>query len=499
MEAAFVRIRQVLGRRYPLIIDGERVDGPHAISSINPARPAECIGDVVSATSRDVSDALDVATRRFKEWSATTFDRRADLLMRAAATIRERKDDFNALMVLEVGKTWAEADADTAEAIDFLEFYAREGRKLGTPPALVPSPLPETNELRYLPLGVAAVIPPWNFALAIMAGMTCAAIVTGNTVVLKPSPDAAVVAAFFVDLMHEVGLPPGVLNFVPGDGITVGEALVSDPRTRLIAFTGSKTVGLRINELAARTPPGQRWIKRVIAELGGKDAIIVADDADFDAAVDGVIAAAYGFGGQKCSACSRVIVDSSIYDRFVAALVAKASKLIVGDPANPDVDLGPVINQKAAERIELAIELGKLEGRLVAGGRRIAQAGGFYFEPTIFADVHRSARLAQEEIFGPVIAVLKATSFDEAISIANDSDFGLTGAVYTRDPERIQRAQSEFFVGNLYINRKCTGAFVGVHPFGGFNLSGTDSKAGGYDYLLMFVQAQSIAVARPAT
>jgi 1-pyrroline-5-carboxylate dehydrogenase len=492
MESALADVRSTFGRRYPLVIDGERVDGEQTIPSRNPSRPAEIVGDVVAATLDDASRALDAATRAFPAWSRKSFAERADVLIRAAAAIRARKNEFNALMVLEVGKTWVEADADTAEAIDFLEYYAREALALANPPALVPSPLPESNVLRYLPLGVGAVIPPWNFALAIMAGMTCAAIVAGNTVALKPSPDAAVVAAWFVDLMHELGIPPGVINYVPGDGPTVGEAIVKDARTRFIAFTGSKAVGLRINELAAHTGPGQRWIKRVIAELGGKDAIIVADDADFDAAVDGVITSAFGFGGQKCSACSRAIVDRRIYDRFVNALSAKAKALTVGDPGRPATDLGPVINAQSAAKIAAYIEVGKTEGRLVAGGKRLPE-DGFFFEPTIFADVAPRARLAQEEIFGPLLAVIPADRFDQAIEIANDSDFGLTGAVYTTDPERIRRARDEFFVGNLYINRKCTGALVGVHPFGGFNLSGTDSKAGGRDYLLLFVQPQSIA------
>jgi 1-pyrroline-5-carboxylate dehydrogenase len=316
--------------------------------------------------------------------------------------------------------------------------------------------------------------------------------VTGNTVVLKPSPDAAVVAAQFVDLLHELGLPPGVLNFVPGDGPTVGERLVTDARTRFIAFTGSKAVGLRINELAAQTAPGQRWMKRVVAELGGKDAIVVADDADLEAAADGVIAAAFGFAGQKCSACSRAIVDARVYDAFLEALAARARALTVGDPADPSTDVGPVINAQAAAKIASYLEIGASEGRLVTGGERLP-VDGYFFAPTIFADVPGRARLAQEEVFGPVLAVIRADGFDHALAIANDTEFGLTGAVYTSDPARIRQARDEFFVGNLYINRKCTGALVGVHPFGGFNMSGTDSKAGGYDYLLLFVQSQSIA------
>jgi 1-pyrroline-5-carboxylate dehydrogenase len=328
-----------------------------------------------------------------------------------------------------------------------------------------------------------------------MAGMTSAAIVTGNTVVLKPSPDASVVAAHFVELLHDLGLPPGVVNYVPGDALTVGERLVADARTRFVSFTGSKAVGLHINETAAKTAPGQRWIKRVVAEMGGKDAIVVADDADFDAAVDGVVASAFGFSGQKCSACSRAIVDASLYDRFVTALADRTRALRVGDPADPATQVGPVVNARAIEKIGEYLEIARGEGRIVAGGS-IVEGDGYFVEPTIVADVRPDARIAQEEIFGPVLAVIRADDFDDALAIANGTEFGLTGSVYTRDPARIARAEDEFFVGNLYVNRKCTGALVGVHPFGGFNMSGTDSKAGGPDYLLLFVQSKAIAVRR---
>jgi 1-pyrroline-5-carboxylate dehydrogenase len=491
LEAALARVRAGLGARYPVVIAAERVGGTTTTASRNPARPAEVIGEVDDATPELVSRALDAATTAFAHWKKTSAQERADFLFRAAERIRATRDDWNALMILEVGKPWIEADADTAEAIDFLEYYAREALRLADPPALTPI-AGERNRLVYLPLGVGAVIPPWNFAFAIMAGMSSAAIVTGNTVCLKPSPDAAVVAARFVDLMHELGLPPGVLNFVPGDGPTVGEALVTDRRTRFVSFTGSKAVGLRINELAAKTPPGQRWIKRVIAELGGKDAIVVADDADLDAAVQGVVASAFGFGGQKCSACSRAIVDANVYAAFLERLVPAVRALSVGDPSVYGTFMGPVINANAVEKIERYIELGKGEGRLLTGGGRSAETG-YFLEPTVFADVDPHARVAQEEIFGPFLAVIKARDYDDALAIANDTEFGLTGAVYSRSEERLRRAEDEFFVGNLYLNRKCTGALVGGQPFGGFNLSGTDSKAGGYDYLLLFVQAKAIS------
>jgi 1-pyrroline-5-carboxylate dehydrogenase len=495
LELELSEVREMFGREYPLVIAGRRISGPGTIPSVNPAHPDEIVGQVVAATPLDVGDALDAAGAAFPAWAAVPVAERAALLFRTAAAIRQERDFWNALMILEVGKTWVEADADTAEAIDFLEFYGREALRLAEPPPLVPSPLNEENRLRYLPLGVGAVIPPWNFALAIMAGMTSAAVVAGNTVVLKPSPDAAVVAAHFVDLLHELGLPPGVVNFGPGDALTVGERLVADPRTRFVSFTGSKAVGLRINEVAAATGPGQRWIKRVVAELGGKDAIVVADDADLEAAADGVVASAFGFSGQKCSACSRAVVDARVYDRFLALVTARTAALRTGDPEDPAVDVGPVINERAVERIRGYIAAGRAESRLVLGGGSPASEG-YYIEPTIFADVPPGARIAQEEIFGPVLAVIRAEGFEAALEIANGTEFGLTGAVYTRDPGRIARATDAFHVGNLYINRKCTGALVGVHPFGGFNMSGTDSKAGGYDYLLQFMQAKSIAVAR---
>jgi 1-pyrroline-5-carboxylate dehydrogenase len=492
LEEALARARAALGRRYPLVIGGRKLQGAGTIASINPARPSEVVGVVDEASIPQVSEALDVATAAFEQWKRTGAEERADLLFRAAQRVRETKDDWNALLVLEVGKPWIEADADTAEAIDFMEFYAREALRYASPPPLTPV-AGEKNWLTYLPLGVGVVIPPWNFAFAIMAGMTSAAVVTGNAAILKPSSDAAVIAARFVDLLHELGLPPGVLNFVPGDGPTVGEALVTDPRTRFISFTGSKGVGLRINELAAKTPPGQKWIKRVVAEMGGKDAIVVAGDADLDAAVAGVVASAYGFSGQKCSACSRAIVEASVYDAFLEKLVPAVRAVRVADPSVDGAAMGPVINAKAAEKILGYVAIGKGEGRLLAGGERAAAGDGYFIEPTVIADVDPQARIAQEEIFGPVLAVIKARDYDHALQIANGTEFGLTGAVYSASEERLRQAEDEFFVGNLYLNRKCTGALVGGQPFGGFNMSGTDSKAGGYDYLLLFLQAKSIS------
>ncbi|HEY6400432.1 MAG TPA: aldehyde dehydrogenase family protein, partial [Blastocatellia bacterium] len=363
------------------------------------------------------------------------------------------------------------------------------------PQPLTPSPLPfEVNELKYIPLGVGIVIPPWNFPLAIMAGMAMAAIVTGNTVIVKPSPDSTVIAAKFIELMEEISLPPGVINFLPGDGPTLGEYLVEHPKTRFIAFTGSMAVGLRINELAAKPRDGQIWIKRVVAEMGGKDTIVVDETADLDEAATGIVVSAFAYSGQKCSACSRAVIVSSVYDQVMEKITERVSKLTVGPVKDVDNFTGPVSSKRAYEKINKYIDVGKQEGRVVAGGGQHDLAGeGWFVPPTVIADVTPTARIAQEEIFGPVLAVIKANDVDDALAIANNTVYGLTGAFYSSDRERIERAKREFHVGNLYINRKCTGALVDVHPFGGFNMSGTDTKAGGRDYLALFLQAKSVA------
>ena len=491
LEAALQRVRSAAPRHYPLVIDGERIASAQTISSYNPAHPSEVVGTVGSASLEQANAAVEAAARRFESWKRVAPHERANYLFRAADLVRARRDDYNALLVLEVGKSWVEADADTAEAIDFLEFYAREALRYANPPALVPVP-GEQNALEYIPLGVGVVIPPWNFAFAIMAGMTTAALVAGNTVVLKPSSDSPVVAAVFVDLLHEVGLPPGVVNFIPGSGRTIGDAIVANPKTRFIAFTGSKEVGLHINEQASKPQPGQKWIKRLISEMGGKDSIVVAADADLDASVEGVAVSAFGFQGQKCSACSRAIVDASIYDAFVSRLAERVKKIVVGDPVDGSTYMGPVVNESAMRSILGYIEKGAAQGRLVTGGGR-GSGDGYFVEPTVIADVPPDGVIAQEEIFGPVLAVIKARDFDDALTIANNTEFGLTGSVYSRDEQKLERARDEFFVGNLYLNRKSTGAMVGGHPFGGFNMSGTDSKAGGSDYLLLFTQAKTVS------
>jgi 1-pyrroline-5-carboxylate dehydrogenase len=490
MRAAIEKVRGQLGRDYDLVIGGKRIKTNDKIKSINPAKPSEVVGAFSKAGSEHVETAMNAAQEAFKTWSRTSFEERAELLLRVARTVRERKHEFSAWMVFEVGKNWAEADADTAETIDFAEFYAREALRLSK--AETPVQLPgERDMLMYIPLGVGIVIPPWNFPGAIMAGMTMASIVTGNTVILKPSSDSPAIAQFFFSILEECGLPAGVVNFTPGGGGTFGDALVSHPKTRYIAFTGSREVGLHINKSAATQAPGQIWIKRTVLEMGGKDAMIVEADADIDAAVEGTVQAAFGFQGQKCSACSRLILNEKIYDQFIEKLKPKVEAIEIGDPTE-NKRMGPVVNEGSMKSILNYIEHGKKDGRLITGGKRVEGKDGFYLQPTVFADIQPGSKLEQEEIFGPVLAIIKARDYDHALQIANDTEFGLTGAVYTRDEKKLERAIKEFHVGNLYLNRKCTGAMVGAHPFGGFNMSGTDSKAGGPDYLYLFSQAKSV-------
>ncbi|MGC9991878.1 MAG: L-glutamate gamma-semialdehyde dehydrogenase [Candidatus Cybelea sp.] len=491
MEASLAALAQRIGMHYPLVIGGRRVETSKRISSLNPADPRQVVGSVSSASKAEAVEAIEAAAQAFETWKYLSLPQRAEYLFRAAELLRRRRFDYDALLVYEVGKSWVEADGDIAEAIDFVEFYAREALRYAGEQPVVPI-AGEHNELVYIPLGVGAVIPPWNFAGAIMMGMTAAAIVSGNTVVLKPSSDAAIIAAWFVDLLEEVGVPPGVVNFVPGSGSEIGDLIVTHPQIRFISFTGSKEIGLRINELAAKPQVGQKWIKRVVAEMGGKDSIIVSADADLDAAVEGVAVSAFGFQGQKCSACSRAIVEESIYDEFVKRLKSRVDQIGVGDPRDRTNYMGPVINEGALRSIMGYIQKGQAEGRLITGGERVGSSG-YYVAPTVIADVAPDATIAQEEIFGPVLAVIKAKDFDDAMAIANNTEFGLTGSLYTTDEAKIKRARDDFFVGNLYFNRKSTGAYVGVHPFGGFNMSGTDSKAGGRDYLLLFMQAKTIS------
>jgi 1-pyrroline-5-carboxylate dehydrogenase len=491
MEQALANVKAQFGQTYPLIIGGERITTDKSIESINPANPSEVVGRVASATVELANRAVETANQAFASWRKVPAEQRADYLFKAAAELRRRKFELSAWIVYEVSKSWAEADGDIAESIDFCEFYGREMLRLAGPQQIYPLP-GEDDQLHYIPLGAGVAIPPWNFPGAIMVGLVVAPVVAGNTVVLKPASTSPIIAAKFMEVLESVGLPPGVVNFLPGPGGSVGDALVDHPKTRFIAFTGSKEVGLRIYERAAKVHPGQRWLKRTVLEMGGKDTIVVDETADLDAAADGVVASAFGFQGQKCSACSRVVAVEQVYNKLLDKVVERARTLSVGDPTDRGTFMGAVIDDKSFKKIKEYIEVGKHEGRLLLGGEAGGESG-YFIPPTIFADIAPDARLSQEEIFGPVLAVIKAQDYEEALEIANNTEYGLTGGVFSQDKARLARAREEFHVGNLYLNRKITGAMVGAHPFGGFNMSGTDSKTGGKDYLLLFLQAKSIA------
>jgi 1-pyrroline-5-carboxylate dehydrogenase len=494
MDEAIALVKSQLGRMYPIIINGEKITEGALAHSTNPARRSEVIGTTPDATPELADRAVAAAAEAFKSWSKVPVAVRARYLVRAAAILRRRIYEFSAWMVVESSKSYLEAYADAAEAIDFLEFYAREAVRWCAPHPTTDFP-GESNLVQYIPIGVGAVIPPWNFPLAIMAGMTMAAVATGNTVVLKPAEQSPIVAAKFMEVLEEIGLPAGVVNFLPGPGETVGETLTGSPYVRFVSFTGSKDVGLHINQRIAITQPGQKWIKRGIFEMGGKDAILVDEDVDLDQVAADVVLAAFGFQGQKCSACSRLIVHKNVYDTLIEKVAQRASVLSVGDPAE-GCFMGAVIDGDAFERIQKYIAIGKSEGTLVLGEQNAdpaVSAEGWFVYPTIIKDVAPNARLAQEEIFGPVLAVIKAESFEHGLEIANSTDFGLTGAAYSNNRALVEKAREEFFVGNLYLNRKCTGALVDVQPFGGFNMSGTCSKAGGREYLGLFLQAKSVS------
>ena len=491
MEDALKKVASEFGREYPMYIGGQKVITTEKRNSTNPSHPSQVIGIFQTATAEMAAQAIEAAHKAFDSWKRVPAEHRAECLFRTAKILRERKFEMNAWICYEAGKTWPEADADTAETIDFCEFYGREMLRLAGPQRVTPMK-GEKNYLVYIPLGVGAVIPPWNFPAAIAAGMTMASLVTGNTVVLKPAGDTPTVAAKFVEIAYEAGIPHDMLSFLTGSGAEIGDVLVKHPKTRYIAFTGSKEVGLRISELAGKTAPGQIWIKRTVLEMGGKDSIIVDDEADINAAVEGVALSAFGYQGQKCSACSRAIVSERIYDTFVQKLVERTKKIAVGPSEDPNNYMGPVVSKSAMNGILNYIEVGKKEGKVVHGGGR-APGDGYFIHPTIIADVPPEARISLEEIFGPVLAVIKARDFDHALEIANNTEFGLTGGVYSRNAAKLEKAQENFHVGNLYLNRKCTGAMVGAHPFGGFNMSGTDSKTGGKDYLMLFLLGKTVA------
>jgi 1-pyrroline-5-carboxylate dehydrogenase len=495
MKAALTTAKAELGKTYPLVIGGENIPLKDTFTSINPARPAEVIGYFANGTAEQADKAIAAAAEAFKSWQHVPVEDRARYVLRAAAAMKRRKNDFNAYMVLETGKSWYEAEADTSEAIDFMEYYARQAVRIAdASQQMTPYP-PEQLGYYNIPLGVGAIIPPWNFPNAIPVGLVTAAIVTGNTVVFKPAEQSMWIGYKLAELLWSVGLPPGVLNFVTGPGEVVGARMVLHPQTRFIGFTGSKQVGLWIHEQAAKIQPGQKWLKRCILEMGGKDATLVDETANLEEAAQGIVSAAFGFQGQKCSAGSRAVIVGSVYPQVASRVVELAKELKVGatDEGN-HIHMGPVIDQEAFKKIMDYIEVGTQEGELLLGGQPLnTPSNGYFIPPTIFGNVPWNARIAQEEIFGPVLALVKANDFDDALRIANSTEYGLTGALYSNQRERLERARHEFHVGNLYLNRKCTGALVGIHPFGGFNMSGTDSKGGGPDYLLQFTQGKSVA------
>ncbi len=491
MEEALKLIEQDLGKDYPLIINGERVTTEDKIVSVNPANKDEVIGNVSKANKELAEKAMQVADSTFEMWRKSDPRFRADILFRAAAIVRKRKHEFSAHLIKEGGKPWNEADADTAEAIDFMEYYARQMLKLKDGAPVESRPI-ERNQFHYIPLGVGVVISPWNFLFAIMAGTTVAAMVSGNTVLLKPASTTPVIAYKFMEVLEEAGLPNGVINFIPGPGSEVGDYLVDHPRTRFVSFTGSREVGTRIFERAGvvHEDKGQMWLKRTIIEMGGKDTIVVDKEADLELAAQSIVKSAFGFSGQKCSACSRAVIHQDVYEQVKNRVVEITKETTAGDPATNEHFTGPVIDQAAYDKIMGYIDIGKGEGELLVGGDG-DDSKGWFINPTVFGDVDPKARIMQEEIFGPVVALTSAKDFDEAIDIANNTEYGLTGAVITNNREHIEKAREDFHVGNLYFNRGCTGAIVGYQPFGGFNMSGTDSKAGGPDYLIHHMQGKT--------
>lgn len=490
-EKALKKVEEDLGKEYPLIINGERIYTDDKVRSFNPSNREETIGYVSKANKELAGKALEAAKEAFKTWRTVAPEVRADILFRAAAITRRRKHEFSALLTKEGGKPWKEADADTAEAIDFMEYYGRQMLELkdGKPVNSRPG---EYNQFDYLPIGVSVVISPWNFAYAIMAGTTVAPVVTGNTVLLKPSSNTPVISYKFMEVLEEAGLPKGVVNWIPGDSSDIGDFLVENKDVGLISFTGSKNVGTSIMQKASKIQEGQNHLKRVIAEMGGKDTIVVDSEADLDVATDAIVYSAFGFSGQKCSACSRVIAVEDIYDDLLERVQKATEALTVGDASDYNNFMGPVIDEKALKKIKSYLKVGEDEGRLVTGGKVDDEVGNFVY-PTVFADLAYDSRVMQEEIFGPVVGFSKAKDFDQAIEYANATEYGLTGAVISNNRFKLEQARRDFMVGNLYFNRGCTGAVVGYQPFGGFKMSGTDSKAGGPDYLVLHLQGRTVS------
>lgn len=490
--AALTYVRGEFGQEYPLIIDGKAVRTGVWTESINPANPSEVVGRVATASTADADHAVAAAHKALSGWRLVGAERRAEYLHKTADVLRQRRFEMAAMITFEAGKPWREADADVAEAIDYLDYYAYQVERLAARPHRRDLP-GEDNYLVYEPKGVCVVLSPWAFPLALLANMTAAALAAGNTVVMKPASSTPIVASKLSEILHDLGLPPGVLNFLPGPGKTIGRHLVRHPDVNLIAFTGSRDVGTEVLRVAPEASPTQQHIKKVVAELGGKNAIIVDDDADLDEAVGGVVKSAFGFSGQKCTACSRVIVLDSVYDAFCKKLTDATGILAIGPAEDPATVVGPLIDEEAVRHVRSHVEIGRKEGRVILeGDAQELPADGYYVGPTIIADVDPSATIAQEEIFGPVLTVIRAGDFDHAIEIANGTRYALTGGVYSRSPAHIEQAKRDFLVGNLYLNRKITGSRVDIEPFGGIKMSGDGAKAGGPDYLHWFCDSRTI-------
>jgi RHH-type transcriptional regulator, proline utilization regulon repressor / proline dehydrogenase / delta 1-pyrroline-5-carboxylate dehydrogenase len=485
MRTALREVRNRFGEKYPLVIGGEKVWTDKLTPSVNPSAPKEVVGYVAEAGIPEAERAVKAARAAFDKWSRTPFEERARLLERAAAIMDRRRYELSALEVFEVGKPWAEADGDIREAMDFCRFYAEQMRQIGRPRLTQHVPGEESYQ-HYWPRGVALVIAPWNFPIAILCGMVSAALVTGNTVIMKPSEQSIICGAMLMEIFQEAGVPPGVLNFLSGRGSVIGAHLVDHKDVDLIAFTGSREVGLRIWESAGITHPGQRELKRVVCEMGGKNPVIIDSDADLDEAIVDSIYSAFGYQGQKCSALSRLILLEENYDRVMERLLSAAGSLRVGNPEEPGIMVGPVIDEAAYKRIQEYIEIGKSEATLAYQAKEVPPEG-YFIPPTIFTGVKPNMRVAREEIFGPVLSVIKVRDLDEAFEVANGTDYALTAGFFSRSPADIDRAKAEIEAGNVYINRSCTGAVVGRHPFGGFKMSGGGTKAGGADYLLQFL------------
>lgn len=492
-KAALKEVRAQFPMDAPLVINGRRVETEEKLDNVSPSEKALMLGRASCATAQHVDDAVKGARAAYRDWSMQPPEARAAVLIRAAELMRRRKFYFCAVLVFEAAKPWREAHADVDEAIDFLEYYAREMMRLGRPKRLQPWILGENNDLEYHPLGVVGVIGPWNFPLAIPVGMAAAALVAGNTVLLKPAEQTPLVASLFVKLMEEAGLPDGVLQFIPGRGEICGARMVQHPDVNMVVFTGSREVGLLIVRESAKMQDGQPFVKRVVTEMGGKNAIIVDSSADLDSSVPDAIYSAFGFSGQKCSACSRLILLKDVYEEYVKRLKEGVEALKVGPAEQPGTQVGPVIDAEAQAKVQSYIEVGKKEAKtLFSANIGDLAERGFFAAPSVFEAKSPSHRLAQEEIFGPVLTVLRAKNFEEALEIANGTPYALTGGVHSRTLSNLQRARREYAAGNLYLNRTITGAIVGRQPFGGYRLSGIGSKAGGPDYLKQFLVARCI-------